>query len=189
MDAKAGAVGQSSTHGSPAPVVGPGPVYPLVHVHVCFGVEGGTLRGVLSALASDWPSKDGSLKSCSSSCRPPVLHRLAMSRSLLLVLLLGSAVSSQIITSEDKQMAVKAGPEEGEDVSVLLWQLKARVEQLEKESKARGQRRPAEQVQLDSGWLLVLMGGSGSPWSCRWSSGGVLSVPGSSRRLDTSGPV
>lgn len=188
MDAKAGAVGQSSTHGLPAPVVGPGPVYLLVHVHVCFGVEGGALRGVLSALASDWPSRDGSLKSCSSSCRP-VLHRLAMSRSLLLVLLLGSAVSSQIITSEDKQTAVEVGPEEGEDVSVLLRQLKARVEQLEKESKARGQRRPAEQVQLDSGWLLVLMGGSGSSWSCRWSSGGVLSVPGSNTRLDTSGPV
>lgn len=115
-----------------------------------FGVDGGALRGVLSALSSDWPSRDGSLKSCSSSSCP-VLHRLTMSRSLLLVLLLGSAVTSQIITSEDIQMGVKAGPEVGEDVSVLLQQLKARVEQLEKESKARGQRRPAEQVQLHSG--------------------------------------
>lgn len=118
-----------------------------------FGVDGGALRGVLSGLASDWPSRDGSLKSCGSSCCPPVFHRLAMSCSLLLVLLLGSAVTSHIITSEDRQMAVKAGPEEGEDVSVLLQQLKVRVEQLEKESKARGQRRPAEQVQLHSAWL------------------------------------
>lgn len=77
-----------------------------------------------------------------------------MSRCLLLVLVLvlGTAVTSQLIIPGEGKTNVKAGAEE-DDVWLLLQQLKVRVEQLEKEREVRGQNRPADRVRLHSGQI------------------------------------
>lgn len=123
---------------------------PLVQVRRSrFDVDGGapaavwTLSGVLSALTSDWPKQ--SWKCSSSRSCPPVLCRHTMSRCLLLVLVLATAVTSQIIIPEDGRTEVKAGAEE-DHVSVLL-------QQLEKERELRGRDRPADRLQLHTGQL------------------------------------
>ncbi|CAF92966.1 unnamed protein product [Tetraodon nigroviridis] len=72
-----------------------------------------------------------------------------MSRCLLLVLVLvlGTAVTSQLIIPGEGKTNVKAGAGE-DDVWLLLQQLKVRVEQLEKEREVRGRAQVAFSASL-----------------------------------------